>query len=54
VHAQNAQNWTASIVIGLEPKSSHNGSICVPTPDERRVAADEQNGGYTRSGPNRR
>jgi hypothetical protein len=25
VGAQNAQNWTASIVIGIEPKSSHIG-----------------------------
>ena len=23
--AQNAHNWTASIVIGIEPKSAHNG-----------------------------
>jgi hypothetical protein len=22
--AQNAQNWTASIVIGIEPKSAHS------------------------------
>jgi hypothetical protein len=25
VGAQNAQNWTASIVIGIEPKSAQNG-----------------------------
>jgi hypothetical protein len=25
VGAQNAQNWTASIVIGIEPKSTQNG-----------------------------
>jgi len=25
VGAQNAQNWTAGIVIGIEPKSAHNG-----------------------------
>jgi hypothetical protein len=25
VGAQNAQNWTASIMIGLEPKSARNG-----------------------------
>jgi hypothetical protein len=25
VDAHNAQNWTASIVIGIEPKSAQNG-----------------------------
>jgi hypothetical protein len=25
VGAQNAQNWTADIVIGIEPKSAQNG-----------------------------
>jgi hypothetical protein len=25
VGAQNAQNWTASIVIGIKPKSAQNG-----------------------------
>jgi hypothetical protein len=25
VGAQNAQNWTASIVIGIEPKPAQNG-----------------------------
>jgi hypothetical protein len=25
VDAHNAQNWTASIVIGIEPKSGQNG-----------------------------
>jgi hypothetical protein len=25
VNAQNAQNWTASVVIGIEPESAQNG-----------------------------
>jgi len=31
VDAQNAQNWTASVVIGLAPNSAHNaGYLRVP------------------------
>jgi hypothetical protein len=33
VGAQNAQNWTASIVIGIEPKSAQNGGSACVLPD---------------------
>jgi len=29
VDAQNAQIWTASVVIGIEPKSAQNGGYCL-------------------------
>jgi hypothetical protein len=36
--AQNAQNWTASIVIGIEPTSEQNGGYARVAPSVRRAA----------------